>query len=130
MGDKLSKREIEVVNGVKQGLSNKEIGKVLGVAPTTVKTHLENICRKLGVSNRTQIAQQGPDSKMKPFAYFNKDTSALRFETVRNLRNARIGEPREIPLFTYQDVEVLQQEIRRLEKEVSDFNERVAGASA
>ena len=119
-----------MVNGVKQGLSNKEIGKVLGVAPTTVKTHLENICRKLGVSNRTQIAQQGPDSKMKPFAYFNRDTSALRFETVRNLRNARIGEPREIPLFTYQDVEVLQQEIRRLEKEVSDFNERAAGASA
>jgi DNA-binding CsgD family transcriptional regulator len=100
MGDKLTAREIEVVNGVRQGLSNKEIGKVLGVAPTTVKTHLENICRKLGVVNRTQIAQKGPELVMKPFAYFNKDTSALRFETVRDLRNSRIGEPREIPLYT------------------------------
>jgi DNA-binding CsgD family transcriptional regulator len=120
VGNKLTEREIEVINGVKQGLSNKEIGKVLNVAPTTVKTHLENICRKLGVVNRTQIAQQGPDSKMKPFAYFDRNTTSLRFETVRDMRNSRVGEPREVRLFTYQDLEALQREIIRLEKQLAE----------
>ena len=109
-----------MVNGVKQGLSNKEIGKTLDISPTTVKTHLENICRKLGVVNRTQIAQQGPDSKMKPFAYFDRNTTSLRFETVRDMRNSRVGEPREVPLFTYQDLEALQREIIRLEKQLAE----------
>jgi DNA-binding CsgD family transcriptional regulator len=120
VGNKLTAREIEVVNGVKQGLSNKEIGKTLDISPTTVKTHLENICRKLGVVNRTQIVQQGPDSKMKPFAYFDRNTTSLRFETVRDMRNSRVGEPREVPLFTYQDLEALQREIIRLEKQLAE----------
>jgi DNA-binding CsgD family transcriptional regulator len=53
---KLSKREMEVAACVKIGLSNKEIARRLGIAPTTVKTHLERIFEKLKVSNRVQVA--------------------------------------------------------------------------
>ena len=52
----LSVREIEVLRLVDQGLSNREIAKTLFVAPSTVKTHLENVYDKLGVRRRTQAA--------------------------------------------------------------------------
>lgn len=52
----LSNRELEVLRLVDQGLSNGEIAKKLFVAPSTVKTHLENVYDKLGVRRRTQAA--------------------------------------------------------------------------
>jgi DNA-binding NarL/FixJ family response regulator len=39
-----------------KGVSNKEIVRALGVEVVTVKKHVGNICRKLGVRNRTQAA--------------------------------------------------------------------------
>lgn len=116
MDKKLSKREIEIVDVIRLGMSNKMIGKLLKISPTTVKTHIENICRKLNVNNRTQIALKGPESNMKPFAYFDRNTGALRFETLRDMRNARLGEQREIPLFTNEEVDGMAREIRRLER--------------
>jgi len=53
---KLSPREAEIVACVREGLSNKQIARKLGIAPTTVKTHLERIFDKLGVRNRLQAA--------------------------------------------------------------------------
>lgn len=50
----LSNRELEVLHLVDRGLSNGEIAKKLFVAPSTVKTHLENVYDKLGVRRRTQ----------------------------------------------------------------------------
>jgi LuxR family maltose regulon positive regulatory protein len=55
--DVLSARELEVVNYVARGLSNKEIGRSLKVAPETVKWHLKNIFEKLNVSSRTEAVQ-------------------------------------------------------------------------
>lgn len=52
----LSKREKEVLNLVKIGLSNKEISSELFISINTVKTHLLNIYRKLDVSNRTELS--------------------------------------------------------------------------
>lgn len=52
----LSTREIEVLRLVDRGLSNREIAETLFVAPSTVKTHLENVYDKLGVRRRTQAA--------------------------------------------------------------------------
>ncbi|MGQ9729700.1 MAG: response regulator [Candidatus Zipacnadales bacterium] len=54
--DVLTRRECEVLNLVAQGLTNKQIAGVLGISRTTVKTHIENIIEKLGVSDRTQAA--------------------------------------------------------------------------
>ncbi|WP_080430470.1 LuxR C-terminal-related transcriptional regulator, partial [Burkholderia ubonensis] len=55
----LSAREVEILGQVARGLSNKEIGRVLQVAPETVKWHLKNIFEKLDVSSRTDAVQVG-----------------------------------------------------------------------
>ncbi|MCC6868975.1 MAG: response regulator [Burkholderiales bacterium] len=52
----LSPRELEILRGVARGASNKEIGRALGIAETTVKIHVQHILRKLGVSSRVQAA--------------------------------------------------------------------------
>lgn len=53
-GESLSEREREVLRGVALGQSNREIGESLFLSEETVRTHLKNIFRKLGVSDRTQ----------------------------------------------------------------------------
>jgi len=50
----VSLREQEVLRLVGSGLSNREIAAQISISVSTVKTHLENIYRKLGVNNRTQ----------------------------------------------------------------------------
>jgi len=50
--ESLSAREIEVLQLVAQGASNREIGKSLHISTATVKTHLIHIYGKLGVDDR------------------------------------------------------------------------------
>jgi len=50
----LSDREISILRGLGEGLSNKQIAKQHWLAEQTVKFHLTNIYRKLGVSTRTE----------------------------------------------------------------------------
>jgi DNA-binding NarL/FixJ family response regulator len=52
----LSGREMEVLNNVTKGMSNKEIAKSMGISHQTVKNHVTSILRKLGVEDRTQAA--------------------------------------------------------------------------
>jgi ATP/maltotriose-dependent transcriptional regulator MalT len=51
--EKLSAREIEVLQLVAEGSSNSEIAKRLHISQATVKSHLIHIFGKLGVSDRT-----------------------------------------------------------------------------
>ncbi|GJM43083.1 MAG: DNA-binding response regulator [Ardenticatenaceae bacterium] len=51
--ENLSAREIEVLQLVAKGASNREIGKSLHISTATVKTHLIHIFNKLGVDDRT-----------------------------------------------------------------------------
>ncbi len=53
----LTERETAILSALARGLSNEAIGKELWVAEQTVKFHLTNIYRKLGVSNRTEAAR-------------------------------------------------------------------------
>jgi DNA-binding NarL/FixJ family response regulator len=55
---KLSPRELEVLRLMATGQSNKEIAKVLGLSPDTVKDHLENLYRKLEASDRVTAAKR------------------------------------------------------------------------
>jgi DNA-binding NarL/FixJ family response regulator len=50
----LSDREMEVLNCVVRGMSNKEIAALLGISHQTVKNHITSILRKFGVEDRTQ----------------------------------------------------------------------------
>ena len=52
----LTSREREVIVMVAGGLSNKEIARRLSVSEATVKIHLHNVYRKIGVANRTALA--------------------------------------------------------------------------
>ena len=53
---RLSEREIDVIQHVANGQSNKEIAKLFGIMDGTVKIHVRNVQRKLQLKNRTQIA--------------------------------------------------------------------------
>jgi len=52
----LTEREIEILQYVALGMTNKEIADELVLSERTVRTHLTNILSKLGLSNRTQAA--------------------------------------------------------------------------
>ena len=51
----LTDREAEIVAQVATGASNAEVARHLHVAPGTVKRHLENVYRKLGIHGRGQL---------------------------------------------------------------------------
>ena len=53
---KLTPREGEVLSHVAYGLSNDEIARSLRISVETVKEHVQNLLRKLGVNDRTQAA--------------------------------------------------------------------------
>jgi two-component system, NarL family, nitrate/nitrite response regulator NarL len=53
----LTKRELAVLKAVARGLSNQAIGREFWVSEQTVKFHLRNIFRKLGVGSRTEAAR-------------------------------------------------------------------------
>jgi DNA-binding NarL/FixJ family response regulator len=53
----LSERESAVLEAVARGLSNREIGRQLWISEQTVKFHLRNVYRKLGVTSRTEAAR-------------------------------------------------------------------------
>lgn len=54
----LSRRELDILELITQKLSNKQIAKLLFITPETVKWHLKNIYRKLGVSDRKLAAHK------------------------------------------------------------------------
>jgi DNA-binding NarL/FixJ family response regulator len=53
--DELSGREVEVLQLVSEGRSNKEIGDALGLSALTVKSHLARIARKIGTGDRAEM---------------------------------------------------------------------------
>lgn len=54
--NELTPREVDVLRCVAQGYSNKQIATRLSVSPTTVRTHVSSLLRKLQLENRTQLA--------------------------------------------------------------------------
>ena len=68
----LSDRETAVLDAVARGLSNREIGRQLWISEQTVKFHLRNVYRKLGISSRTEAAR---------YAYRTGRVAALTVES-------------------------------------------------
>lgn len=57
----LSSRELEVLQEISRGLSNKEIADKLFVSESTVKTHVSNVFLKLDAKRRTQAIQKAKE---------------------------------------------------------------------
>lgn len=55
--ESLTEREIQVLRGLGQGLSNPQIAAQLGIGESTVKTHASRVMDKLGVQTRLQAAR-------------------------------------------------------------------------
>jgi len=55
---KLSQRHLDVLDQLERGRSNKDIARLLGLSPATVKTHLAHIYAVLGANNRTEAAMR------------------------------------------------------------------------
>jgi len=53
----LTKRELEILRLIAEGLTNRQAARTLWVTEQTIKFHLSNIYRKLGVSNRTEASR-------------------------------------------------------------------------
>lgn len=62
MATGLSARELQVLEGLCGGKSNKEIARDLGVMEPTVKLHVKTLYRKIGAANRTQAAILAKDA--------------------------------------------------------------------
>ena len=54
--ESLTKRELEILKQVAEGMFNKEIANNLNISERTVKNHISNIFKKIDVSDRTQAA--------------------------------------------------------------------------
>ncbi len=57
-GEPLTPRELEVLEQLASGLSNKAIGARLGISDQTVKFHVASITGKLSVTNRTEAVRR------------------------------------------------------------------------
>lgn len=56
LAKKLTSRELQMLKGLTEGKSNKEIARDLDLTEPTVKLHMKTLYRKLGAANRTQAA--------------------------------------------------------------------------
>lgn len=71
----LTPREFEVLEHIVQGRSNKEIAAELEVSEATVKTHINSLLGKLGVTDRTQAATAAIQRGMVPLESLRKRNS-------------------------------------------------------
>jgi len=61
LSEQLSARERQVLVLLTKGLSNRQIGRDLGIAERTVKVHMGSVFRRLGVADRTSAAMWARD---------------------------------------------------------------------
>lgn len=116
-GQKLTAREIQVLELVARGKTNLEIGADLGLSPVTVKQHLSRIGVKLGIGDRAGIlgaaiktgVLQVPVEGQVP-AGFNKGLFDVLVRIARGLDNRQIAAELDV------DFEVVKRRVRRLLK--------------
>lgn len=89
LSQKLSRREVEVVVLVLEGLTNREVANQLCVAEKTVKFHLTNIYKKLNISRRSQIIWTLP---LSDFVEARRNSSAVSSSAKENVMSVGTGE--------------------------------------
>jgi len=106
----LSKREMDVVRSLADGLTNREIAERLGLSQHTIKNYLFRVYDKLGVSSRLELlfmtlTQAGCQSRVAPGAIeFAADRPAAKFgASTKEARSQTTGGPEE-PLAHFEAV--------------------------
>ena len=64
LAQSLSPRELQVLKGLTEGKTNKEIARDLDVSEPTVKLHVKTLYRKIGAANRTQAAMIAREAEL------------------------------------------------------------------
>ncbi|GLW46828.1 hypothetical protein Stsp02_24900 [Streptomyces sp. NBRC 14336] len=85
----LTRRELDILRLVPQGMTNRRISRILGISEKTVKNHLSTIYAKIGASGRTQAAlyamradQAGlPEQRPEGVRLTSRETDVLRLIT-------------------------------------------------
>jgi len=72
--EELTPREFDVLEQIVHGKSNKEIATELDISEATVKTHINSLLSKLGVTDRTQAATAAIRRGLVPFESLRKPT--------------------------------------------------------
>ena len=88
LAQKLSRREVEVVVLVLEGLTNREVANQLCVAEKTVKFHLTNIYKKLNISRRSQIIWTLP---LSDFVEARRNSSTVSPPATENVMLKKTG---------------------------------------
>lgn len=65
-GEQITRREVEMLFWVREGMNNQQIAEQLGISALTVKNHIQKILRKLGASNRTQAVALAMNQQLLP----------------------------------------------------------------
>lgn len=88
----LTAAEERVLRLVSQSNTNREIASNLGISPATVKRHVENILRKLGLRNRVEAAIYGLSLTVCD-GRLNGDCPLIAWRRARdNVKNGPIGQ--------------------------------------
>jgi DNA-binding NarL/FixJ family response regulator len=66
VAERLSERESEVLRGVLEGQSNKEIGALLGITESSVKAVLQKLFERAGVRSRSQLVRYAIETQIEP----------------------------------------------------------------
>ncbi|WP_372624813.1 LuxR C-terminal-related transcriptional regulator [Falsiroseomonas sp.] len=94
----VSEKEEAILWHLRDGLSNKEIGRLLGMPESTVKVHVRRLLRRFGVANRTQAAlavREAPCGAPEhlPLREPAKPGLAFRLEVVPQQDSRRVAPP-------------------------------------
>ncbi len=91
----VSPAERRVLDGLLEGLSNKAIANRVGCAESTVKMHVQTMCRRFGVANRTGLALAVMDDLPRKIASLTARNASLT-ETNERLRQANLQQRTQI----------------------------------
>lgn len=95
----LSRRELQIAQLIDHGLTNKEIGRQLGIEAATVKNHIHNICEKLNVHRRGEATAKiramtgGPELTPERLATQSRPTPASVPESLPTPKRAANQNP-------------------------------------
>ncbi len=92
--DVLTPRQFEVLELLREGLTNPEIAERLGISPDGAKWHVKEILWKLDVPSREEAARWQRERQPAPTARLTLGAEAWSIEIGSRMRNARRHSPR------------------------------------